>query len=562
VVRAKARADDRERPLSTLGESASGFRAVWANRDLRRLEIAWAGSVIAHYGFQIALGVYAYEIGGALAVGAMFVLRTLGALATPPAAALGDRYPRIRVMVGSDLVRALLVVLTFFVIWTGGPAAIVYALAGLVVVVGTAFRPAQVAVLPQLAETPEELTAANVVATTIESVGMFVGPAVAGLVLALSGIPAALVVTAVAFLWSALLLVPVKAPPPPAARREHIPVGEQLFAGFGVTWRDRDLRVLTGVLSGQALTAGCINVLIVVTALGLLELGQGGVGLLDAAVGVGGLAGAILAVPLVGRKRLAIPLIVGAVLWSLPLVGIAALPEVAVAFVAFAVIGVGNTLLDVAAFTLLQRIAADDVLARVFGVAETMFYLGIGIGSLIAPLLVESVGARVALVVVGLMLPLFVAVRGGRILAVDAATTVPEHEVALLRLLPMFAPLSPLAVERLARQSRALEVASGTEVVRQGDPGDLFYVIDGGEFAVLRDGARVATLRHGDGFGEIALLRDQPRIATVIAETEARLYTLERDVFLSAVAGHSESEEAANALVTARLTASLGSSLR
>jgi MFS family permease len=532
------------------------------NRDLRLLEIAWAGSVIAHYGFQIALGVYAYEIGGPVAVGAIFVLRTLGAFATPPAAAIGDRYPRVRVMVGSDLVRAILVVLTLLVIWTDGPAAVVYVLAGLVVVVGTAFRPAQVAVLPQLAQTPEELTAANVVATTIESVGMFAGPALAGLVLALSGITAALAVTAVAFLWSALLLLPVTAPPPPSARRERTAIREELFAGFGVAWRDRDLRVLTGVLSGQALTAGCINVLIVVTALGLLELGQGGVGVLDAAVGVGGLLGAVVAVPLVGRKHLAIPLMVGAVLWGLPLVGIAAVPKVAVAFVAFGVIGIGNTLVDVAAFTLLQRIAADDVLARVFGVVEALFYLGIGIGSLLAPLLVEAIGTRGALVVVGLMLPLYVAARAGRILAVDASATVPTHEVALLRLLPMFAPLSPLAVERLAMRARALEVGSGTEVVTQGDPGELFYVIDDGQFAVLVDGVRVATIGHGDGFGEIALLRDQPRMATVVAETDARLYTLDRDVFLGAVTGHSESEEAAHALVTSRLSASLGATLR
>jgi MFS family permease len=343
--------------------------------------------------------------------------------------------------------------------------------------------------------------------------------------------------------------------------RKRTPIGEQLFAGFGLSWRDRDLRVLTGVLTGQALTAGCINVLVVVTALGLLDLGQGGVGLLDAAVGIGGLVGAVVAMPLVGRKRLAVPLVLGALLWGLPLVAIALEPETAVAFLAFAVIGIGNTLVDVAGFTLLQRIAPDDLLARVFGVVETLFYLAIGVGSLLAPLLVESLGIRPALVAVGLMLPVLVAVLGRRILAVDAAATVPAHEVELLRLLPMFSPLSPLAVERLARQAIPLEVSAGAQVITQGDPGDRFYAIDDGEFGVFVNGARMATLRRGDGFGEIALLRDQPRIATVVAETDARLYALERDVFLAAVTGHSESEEAANALVAARLSASLGPSL-
>ena len=163
---------------------------VFRNRELRLLEIAWAGSVIGHYGFQIALGVWAYEEGGAAAVGAIFVLRTLGALATPPAAALGDRYRRVWVMFGSDFVRAVLVLGTLVVIVADAPTPFVYVFAGLAATVGTAFRPAQVALLPQLARTPQELTMANVVATTIEGLGMFAGPALAGLVLAVSGLEA------------------------------------------------------------------------------------------------------------------------------------------------------------------------------------------------------------------------------------------------------------------------------------------------------------------------------------------------------------------------------------
>ena len=98
--------------MSPAADSTGSVWTVFRNRNLRLLELAWAGSVIGHYGYQVALGVYAYEAGGAAAVGGMFVLRTLGALATPPAAALGDRYPRVRVMFASDLVRAVLVLLT------------------------------------------------------------------------------------------------------------------------------------------------------------------------------------------------------------------------------------------------------------------------------------------------------------------------------------------------------------------------------------------------------------------------------------------------------------------
>lgn len=531
---------------------------VFRNRELRLLELAWAGSVIGHYGFQIALGVYAYQAGGPAAVGVMFVLRTLGALATPPAAALGDRYRRIWVMAGSDLLRALLVLGTLAVIVADASVVFVYVFAGLAAAVGTAFRPAQIAVLPQLARTPEELTMANVVATTIEGLGMFLGPALAGLVLAISGVEATLVVMAIALLWSALIILPIKETPPVPGAEGHPGFVEFLFAGFGITWKSPDLRLLTGVLSGQALTAGCINVLVVVMALGLLEMGEGGVGLLDAAVGVGALLGAVVIVPLVAKAKLTAPFLAGAVLWGLPLVAIAAWPSVGVAVAALALVGVGNTLVDVAGFTLLQRIAPEDVLARVFGVVETMFYLAIGVGSLLAPLIVEAWGTRAALVMVGLFLPVIVVLLARRIMAIDAEAVIPEHEVELLARLPMFAPLPRMSLERLARQLIPVEAEAGTEIIRQGDEGDRFYIIDEGRCEVIVDGRPIAATVRGGAFGEIALLRDVPRTATVVALTPVKLYALERDDFLASVTGHSASEEAADALIVSRLSSVRG----
>jgi Cyclic nucleotide-binding domain/Major Facilitator Superfamily len=399
---------------------------------------------------------------------------------------------------------------------------------------------------------------ANVVATTIEGLGMFAGPALAGLVLAISGMEATLVVMAVALLWSALLVLPIKETPPVPGAEGHPSFTQFLLAGFGVTWKTPDLRLLTGVLSGQALTAGCINVLVVVMALGLLEMGEGGVGLLDAAVGMGALLGAVVIVPLVHRTHLALPLLAGALLWGLPLVAIAAWPDVGVAVAALALVGVGNTLVDVAGFTLLQRIAPADVLARVFGVVEALFYLAIGVGSLLAPLIVETAGARWALVAVGLFLPVLVVLRGRRIMGIDAEAVIPEHELELLALLPMFSPLSPLALERLARQLIPVEAEAGTEVIRQGDEGDRFYVVDDGRCEVLIDGQPMAAILRGGGFGEIALLRDVPRTATVVALTPLKLYALERDAFLAAVTGHSESEEAADALIVSRMSSVRG----
>jgi hypothetical protein len=187
-----------------------------------------------------------------------------------------------------------------------------------------------------------------------------------------------------------------------------------------------------------------------------------------------------------------------------------------------------------------------------------MFYLAIGIGSLVAPFLVETAGERVALVVVGLFLPVLVVWRARRIVAIDAEAIVPEHELELLALVPIFTPLPRLALERVARQLIPLSAAEGTELITQGDEGDRFYVLDEGACDVLVDGRHVATLGRGDGFGEIALLRDQPRMATVVARSPVKLYALERDAFLAAVTGHSESEEAADALIVSRLSSVRG----
>jgi CRP-like cAMP-binding protein len=193
-------------------------------------------------------------------------------------------------------------------------------------------------------------------------------------------------------------------------------------------------------------------------------------------------------------------------------------------------------------------------LARVFGVVETVFYLAIGVGSLLAPLLVATAGVRWALVVVGLFLPVVVVVLSRRIVGIDADAVVPLHELELLGLVPMFAPLPELALERVARQLMPVEADAGSEIIRQGDEGDRFYVIDEGEVDVVADGRHLASLARGGGFGEIALLRDVPRTATVTARTPVKLYALERDAFLAAVTGHSASEEAADALIVSRMS--------
>jgi CRP-like cAMP-binding protein len=93
------------------------------------------------------------------------------------------------------------------------------------------------------------------------------------------------------------------------------------------------------------------------------------------------------------------------------------------------------------------------------------------------------------------------------------------------------------AVERVAAGLRRLEVEPGTVLMRQGDAGDEFIVIDEGEVEVTVDGRPIHRLGHGSGIGEIALVRSSPRTATVIALSPVAAYAVDCRTFLAAVSG-------------------------
>jgi len=553
------------RLLGQLAESGRAFREVFRNQALRRIELAWAGSILGTWAYGIAVVVYAYEQGGATAVGVVGLVRWIAAaIASPFAALLGDRYDRRLVMVASDLARAALIGLAALAVYADAPAVLVYAIAGLVGVAATAFRPAEAALIPSLARTPEELTAANVAASTIESVGIFGGPALGGLLLAASGPGLVFLVTAGTVLWSAFLLIGIRpvAEVEEAEREEAVSIVDELLAGFRTIVRERRLRLLVALFSAQTFVDGMLNVLIVVIALKLLDTGKSGVGFLNSAVGIGGLLGALAAAALVGRRRQAADFGMGIFIWGVPIALVAVWPNQAFVLVLLAVVGIGNTIVDVSGMTLLQRSAPDDVLARVFGVLESLLLLTIGLGAIVAPVLLNWLGTRGALIVAGSLLPLVVIPAWPRLNAIDQAAEVPVERLELLRGNAIFAPLPAPTLEQLAEALEGVRTTAGEEIVRQGAPGDRFYLVKEGTLDVYIDGRQVQTLGPGDSFGEIALLRNVPRTATVRAHDDAVLYALERRDFLGAVTGFAPSLSAAEAVIGMRLGPARGGIVR
>jgi MFS family permease len=533
--------------MKRLRESARAFRDVFSNEGLRRLELAWAGSIVGTWAYGIAIAVYAYEQGGATAVGVVSAARYLaGGLASPFTAALGDRLDRRRVMIASNGVQAVLVGLAGVAASLDGPAVVVYLIAALMAVAASAFRPAEAALTPALARTPDELTAANLVSSMIESVGIFGGPALGGIILAASGAGTVFFVTAGCLVWSMALVASLR-PPASAQAREPGKVTAELLAGVRTIAREPRLRLLFGLFSAQTLTAGMLKVLIVVIALKLLDSGKAGVGFLNSAIGIGGLFGALAAAALVvGRQKLASNFGFGVFIWGLPIALVAVWPNQAFALVLLGIVGIGNTISDVAGTTLLQRSAPEEVIARVFGVLGSVFMLMWALGALVAPLLLSLLGTRGALVAAGAFLPVVV-------IPAWPTLIVPTDRIERLRAISIFAPLPEATLERLASALDEVQAAAGSTIFRQGERGDHFYIVDKGSIEVLMDGKPPVELEPGDFFGEIALLRDVPRTATVRARTDARLYALGRETFLSAVTGYAPSREAAERVIALRL---------
>jgi MFS family permease len=550
-----------------VAETLASLRTIWTNVALRRLNLALAGSMIGDWAAATAVVVWAYDNGGAAAVGIWAAVKLgLAAVATPVAGMLADRYPRIAVMVASDLLRALVITVVAAIIAVDGPDAAVYVLSTVAGLIGTVFRPAQMALTPSLARTPEQLTAANGVGSTLESLAFFLGPAIGGVLLTLTSVPVVFMLNVATFLWSAVLVLSIArlsrdAEQAAESAEEQSPVAdaeqaeesfwEEASAGFRIILGNRDLRLITLLYSAQTLVAGASIVFEVTMAEELLGIGAEGVGYLDSVMGIGALVGGLVAISLATRGRLASDFGVGVLFWALPLVLVTIWPQAAAAFLAMFVIGIANPIADVNATTILQRLAPEAVLGRVFGALDAALIAAMAVGSLIMPLLIGLFGIRWGLALLAAPVGLVTVLAFGRLRRLDSALADPPH-LALVADLPVFQPLLRAELERLALQLQEVRAPTGFSVIRQGDEGDRFFILESGQVEVVVDGEAVGVLEAGDCFGEVALLRDIPRTASIVALSDCVLQSLTRDDFLEAVAD-TEVRNRADALAAKRV---------
>jgi len=516
------------------------LREALANEGIRRLEVGWMTGIAADTALLVVLLVVVYEREGAVATGILGAVRMVPAvLSGMLSGAVLERFSGRRLLVGIGLTRTLSAAGAALVIAADGPTPALFVLAAVAAAAGAPVRPIQATLMPALARSPGELVASNMAWTTGEGLGAFGGPLVAGILINAGSDAGAAAAAAIGFAISVVAVVGLRFEQTGDATggAGEAGGGLRLMDGLRALARRPVPRWVMVTVFGQVGTRFILNTLLVVAAIELLGMGDGGVGILTAAIGVGGLVGGVFAMTLTETDRLVRTACAALAWWGLPIAVIGLVPFPAVALAAMVIIGVANAVYDVAIFTILQRGCSNEERAPVFSVFEGIVGLGAVGGSLLAPVLLAAFGPEGALGIAGALLPIVALIVYSRMGRIRQIAVVDEPIVRLLRQVPIFAALPLTAVERVAAGLRPVAAPAGTVLLREGVMGDEFLVVERGEVDVSVEGRHIHRLGHGAGIGEISLVRSAPRTATVTAATPMTGYSVDCRTFLAAVSG-------------------------
>lgn len=298
------------------------------------------------------------------------------------AGAVVDRLPRVAVMVGADLARAVIAALLAVF---GRQLSVVYAAAFAMSACTVFFNPAANSVLPSVAG-DDKLLGANSAIWSAAVVSQIVLAPVAGLLVAAAGAGPAFAINAVSFLVSAALLARIRAPRPTIApRRGRL---ADITDGMAYIRASRLLSTL-GVVQGlAALSAGATSALLVVLAERHLHLGATRFGILLAAIGVGAGIGPLILGRVVRDVHHPALLFGPYLLRGLVDLALAGFASFAGALVALGAYGLGTSTGNVTYNTTLQSVVPDQQRGRVFAFYDVVWQSGrlasIGVGGVLA----------------------------------------------------------------------------------------------------------------------------------------------------------------------------------
>jgi NHLM bacteriocin system ABC transporter peptidase/ATP-binding protein len=533
------------------------YNSLDHGRPIRLLLLAWGVCYAGDLAAFTAASVYAYRAGGAGLVGVLGLARwvpagVLVALVTN----WSDRARSGRLLIVSVVTRALLLAAAAAAMTGGGLAVLVVLLVAFEGGLSSIFRHVQSALLPWLASTPDELTRANSAASALRAAAMVAGPALAAGLLAVGRPQYAVLAGCGLVAVGAVLLTGVRArsphePAPAAGRLKQLEL--DLAAGWQAgVWRAR-VRALFVPAAVQTFARGILTVLAVVIAIEVFSLGSAGVGWLAAALGAGGLLGGPLAARAIRGRKAARWFAAGVAGWGLPMILLAFAHARYWPYLMFGIIGLANVFDDAGVNSALQKVIPPGLTVRAQGTRRGALLIAMGLGSAVAPLLVHGLGVRDTLIATGLLLVVVAASYVPSLWVIDRRISAPSPDYALLRQVEFFSPMPSATLEHLASVLQPAIYEPGALIVREGEPGLYFYLIESGRARITKDGREVIEMGPGDSFGEIALLQRIPRTATVTAITRLHVRILVREEFLAAVTSNPESVHGADEVVSARM---------
>ena len=478
---------------------------------------------ISEYAAYFALIIYGFDQGGAAMAGLAAGVQLIPSIFVPVIISGVERLPispmRIALgWAGLGLIATALAMAT-------APVALVFALGAFRSVGYSLARPIHLALLPLQAGRAADTGAAMIATGWLDAAAMMIGPAAGAFVLSMSSSAGvawfALGLTVLAFLISPSIHN-VTGP----AKRHRRKVSITAVPGA---------KPLMVYKLSASMLSGATEVLVVVIAIDLLGLDDAGAGYLASLLGSGQLLGALLLVSLVGRARLR-----GFLGWaamgrglSVSLLGV--VPQ---AFPALIVSGGFGPLHKVVQRMQVQRICPPDRYLRMFGTVEAFDAGGQAMGALVAPLLVLLLGPNLAVIAVGLVLPVTFLLMSGFHRGLDDRTKGATELAAIIARSEAFGDLPDDVIEFLARQGQVESFDAGTRVVSQSDPeAHAAWLVLEGRLSVVIDGQEVASLGPEELVGEMALLHESARTADVTAVEYSKTLRIDRETFLTAVVG-------------------------
>ena len=516
---------------------------------MRRVLLAYGFAAFAEFATWLAILLDAYDRGGPALVGIASVSMLLPAVvAVPVLASRGDRIPRGRALSLAYIGGAVTSLFTGLLVAGGAPFWVILAGGACLTVAIGLVRPMHFAALPLIAQRPGDLVSANALSSSLDGVTLFTGFAVSGYLTQRSGSAAVLVGGGLLLVGAALLARGLGLPITVVADGDSPQEVRAALGGLLALRRSPAALILLAMMALTAVVAEANISMTVAFTDQVLDGSEAAIGLASGSYGVGIALGGALLAGLASRRRLAPLVVAGALTLGLAEAAIWKASALGPVLVLLIVAGLGIATIEVTARTLLQRTTDPVVLARVLAIQEGVALVGLMVGAVIGPTLVLWLGPARAFLPLGLAVAALGLSAMRALRSLEASARDHRREITLLSGVPFLAALPPFDLERLAQSSTWRPVAAGTVVVRQGDPGDSYYLVASGELSVEVDGVRRShTLGRGDGFGEIALLRRIRRTATVTALSPCDLLVVESAAFLAAVTASPPSSALAQA---------------